>query len=378
MHAVPPGVRGGWIHCDPEGEPAGSGLRNPFGTDSPGCNRIVINLSYLPGAIENYFRDGTRWGCQIAYSYEGRIVDGKFVGSALGSAGGLKKVQDFSNFFDDTFLVVCGDALIDLDVGKLREFHRSRGAVATIALKEVPLSEVYRYGVVAVDETGRILRFQEKPRPEEAVSTTVNTGIYMFDPAVFEFIPSGVEYDIGGQLLPALVQAGAPFYGISPPFRWVDIGSIPDYWAATRLVMSGKIRGISLPGREIAPGIYTGINLRLNPEKVNLTPPVYIGSSTFIGDGATIVGPTVIGANCIIEGGAILKQCVIDDHVKIADIADISEKIIFSGNYIDPKGQYLDLAEADMEWVITDARKEINISETHLLLKELAHGAGPG
>ena len=167
----------------------------------------MINLSYLPGAIENYFRDGTRWGCQIAYSYEGRIVDGKFVGSALGSAGGLKKVQDFSNFFDDTFLVVCGDALIDLDVGKLREFHRSRGAVATIALKEVPLSEVYRYGVVAVDETGRILRFQEKPRPEEAVSTTVNTGIYMFDPAVFEFIPSGVEYDIGGQLLPALVRA---------------------------------------------------------------------------------------------------------------------------------------------------------------------------
>jgi mannose-1-phosphate guanylyltransferase len=345
---------------------------------SHGVDQIVINLSHLPGAIEQYFRDGDRWGCQLAYSYEGKMVDGKFVGAALGSAGGLKKVQDFSGFFDDTFLVVCGDALMDFDVGKVLDFHRSSGALATIALKDVPLAEVHRYGVVATDETGRILRFQEKPKPEDAVSTTINTGIYMFEPAVFEYIPSGVEYDIGGQLFPALVAAGAPFYGLALPFQWVDIGSIPDYWTATRLVLSGMIQGVSLPGREIAPGVRTGINVRLDPNTVAITPPVYIGSSTFIGDGTRIEGPTVIGANCVIEGGAVVRQSLIDDHIRIGDIADISEKIIFGGNYIDPTGHYLDLREADVEWLVTDARKEVTLSETHLLLRELAREADSG
>jgi mannose-1-phosphate guanylyltransferase len=337
-----------------------------------GVDQIVINLSHLPGAIEKYFRDGDRWGCQLAYSYEGRIVDGKFVGSALGSAGGLKKVQDFSGFFDDTFLVVCGDALMDFDVGEVLEFHRSRGAMATIALKDVPRSEVHRYGVVVTEDRGRILQFQEKPKPEEAISTTINTGIYMFEPAVFEYIPSHVEYDIGGQLFPALAAAAAPFYGIPLSFQWVDIGSIPDYWRATRLVLSGQVKGISLPGQEIAPGVHAGINLRINLNTVEITPPIYIGSSTFIGDGVKIEGPTVIGANCVIEAGAVVKQCVIDDHIKIGDVADISEKIIFSGNYIDPSGNYLDLKEADVDWVISDARKEITMSETHLMLRKLA------
>ena len=345
---------------------------------SHGVDQIVINVSHLPGAIERYFRDGDRWGCQIAYSYEGRIIDGKFVGAALGSAGGLKKVQDFSGFFNDTFLVTCGDALMDFDLGKVLEFHRSRGALATIVLKDVPRAEVHRYGVVATDASGRILQFQEKPNPEDAVSTTINSGIYMFEPAVFKYIPSGVEYDIGGQLFPALAAAGAPFYGLSLPFQWVDIGSIPDYWAATRLVLSGQVEGVSLPGREIAPGVRAGINLRLDLKTVAITPPVYLGSGTFIGDGARLEGPTVIGANCVIEGGAVLRQCLIDDHIRIGDIANISEKMIFGGNYIDPSGHYLDLRDADMEWLVSDARTEITMSETHLLLRDLARAVEPG
>jgi len=289
----------------------------------------------------------------------------------------LKKVQDFSGFFNDTFLVTCGDALMDFDLGKVLEFHRSRGALATIVLKDVPRAEVHRYGVVATDGSGRILQFQEKPNPEDAVSTTINTGIYMFEPAVFKYIPSGVEYDIGGQLFPALAAAGAPFYGLSLPFQWVDIGSIPDYWAATRLVLSGQVEGGSLPGREIAPGVRAGINLRLDLKTVAITPPVYLGSSTFIGDGVRLEGPAVIGANCVIEGGAVLRQCLIDDHIRIGDIANISEKMIFGGNYIDPSGHYLDLRDADMEWLVSAARTEITMSETHLLLRDLARAVEP-
>lgn len=342
---------------------------------SYGVDQIVINLSYLPADIEQYFRDGDRWGCQIAYSHEGKIIDGGFEGTALGSAGGLKKVQDFSGFFDDTFLVVCGDAIVDFDIDKLLEFHRSRKAIATILLKDVPRTEVHKYGVVETDENGKIQSFQEKPKPEDARSTTVNTGIYMFEPAVLDYIPSSLEYDIGGQLFPDLVSAGAPFYGTAMPFQWIDIGSVADYWAATRLVLLGQIKGISVPGREIAPGIRTGINLRFDPEKVGITPPVYIGSGSWIADGVTIEGPTVIGSGCVVEEGAVIRQCLIGDHTRISGIADISEKIVFGGKFIDPRGHYLDIQEADVEWIIADARKDVALSETHILLRELARQA---
>lgn len=342
---------------------------------SYGVDQIVINLSYLPETIEHYFRDGDRWGCQIAYSYEGRIVEGRFIGTALGSAGGLKKVQEFSGFFDDTFLVVCGDAIVDFDIAKLKEFHQSKGALATILLKDVPRTEVQRYGVVGTDDSGKIVKFQEKPKPEDACSTTVNTGIYMFEPAVLDYIPSGEEYDIGGQLFPSLTASAAPFYGMALPFQWVDIGSISDYWTATRLVLLGQIRGISVPGREIGPGVRTGINLRFNPETATISPPVYIGSGSWIGNRVTIEGPTVIGAGCVIEDGAVIRQCLIDDHIRISGVANISEKIVSGGNYIDPKGHYLDIQEADVEWVIADARKDVTLSETHMLLRELARQA---
>ncbi len=342
---------------------------------SHGVDQLVVNLSHLPGSIEDYFRDGDRWGCSIAYSHEGKLVDGRFVGTALGSAGGLKKIQDFSGFFDDTFLVVCGDAVTDFDVGKVLEFHRSRGALATIVLKEVPLSDVHKYGVVELDESGRILKFQEKPKPEEAASTMINTGIYMFEPEVLDHIPSGVEYDIGGQLFPALAAMSAPFYGLSLPFQWVDIGSVADYWNATHLVLSGQLQGISLPGREIAPGVRAGINLCLELDEIEIVPPVYIGSGTFIGNGARIEGPSVIGANCRIEGGAVIRRCIVDDHIRIGELADISGKIIFGRNYIDPSGHYLDVEEADVGWIITDARKDIVMSDTHAMLYELGRQA---
>ena len=201
-----------------------------------GFDRIVVNTSHLAPVIQDYFRDGSRFGVEIAYSFEG-LLDrgGRLEGEALGSAGGMKRIQDFSGFFDDTFAVLCGDALIDVDFREAVRFHRERKAIATIILREVPREEVWRYGVVATDARGRVERFQEKPAVDEAVSNFINTGLYLFEPEVFDYIPSGRPFDIGGELFPALVAAGAPIYGVELPFQWVDIGCAQDFWDATRL-----------------------------------------------------------------------------------------------------------------------------------------------
>jgi mannose-1-phosphate guanylyltransferase len=339
---------------------------------SYGVDQIVINTSHLAPMIENYFRDGERFGVHIAYSFEGRLVGGELKGEALGSAGGMKKVQDFSGFFDGPFIVLCGDALIDLDISKVLEFHKEKAAIATIVLKDVPRSEVSKYGVVQLDEDGRILRFQEKPSVEEAVSTTVNTGIYMFDPKVFDYIPSGVEYDIGGDLFPALIKAGKPVYGISLPFQWVDIGTIPDYWEASRLILTGKVRGYTMPGLKLRDGIYGGINLRVNLDNLEIKPPVYIGSSTHIEDGAMIYGPTIIGSSCVIESGAIVRECIVSDYTRISSVANLERKIVFGNKCIEPSGESLDIEEHDIGWVVDDVRKEMELTETHKMLMDLA------
>lgn len=342
-----------------------------------GFDQIFINTSYLSSAIENYFRDGERLGVQIAYSYEGQLENGQFVDRPVGSAGGMRKIQDFCGFFDSTFAVLCGDALIDVDLGAVLEFHRSRGAAATIVTKAVPLEEVSKYGVVVTDDDGRVKSFQEKPKAEQALSTNANTGIYIFEPSVFDHIPSGQEYDIGGQLFPALIEKGAPVYAVAQPFQWVDIGSVTDFWHATRLALSGEVRGYRLPGVEIRPGVRAGLGIRADWSKVQISGPVYIGSGTSIGDGAVIEGPAVIGSNCVIEAGAQVRASIIGDYTRVASVASLSERIVFAGKLIDPYGEVVDIADADIGWLLDDARKGLVDDPTHDMLREIVQQSEP-
>jgi mannose-1-phosphate guanylyltransferase len=336
-----------------------------------GFDQLVINTSYMSDSIERYFKDGSQWGVNIAFSFEGQLEHGHFVDRPLGSAGGMRKVQDFSGFFDDTFVVVCGDALIDVDFGKVLAFHKARGSIATIVMKDVPKEEVHKYGVVVTDEDGKIERFQEKPAVQDAASTTVNTGIYVFEPAIFDFIPEGVEYDIGGQLFPALVKAGAPFYGISLPFQWVDIGSLSDFWTANRLILQGGVKDFVMPGTEVRPGVWCGLNVRANFDRIHLTPPVYIGASTEIGDGATVTGPTLIGSNCLIGTGANIIESIISDYTRIDGLAHLEETIVLAGQCIQPDGQVLNLEDAGLDWLIDDSRKKEVMDEETSALRRL-------
>ncbi|WP_448571084.1 sugar phosphate nucleotidyltransferase [Trichothermofontia sp.] len=324
---------------------------------SHGFDQIMVNVSHLAYEIENYFRDGQRFGVQIAYSFEGRIEDGELVGEALGSAGGMRRIQDFSPFFDDTFVVLCGDALIDLDLTAAVKWHKQQGSIATVIMKSVPREEVSSYGVVVTDDQGRIKAFQEKPAIAAALSTDINTGIYIFEPEVLDYIPSGKVYDIGGDLFPHLVEIGAPFYGISMDFQWVDIGKVPDYWRAIRGVLAGEIHNVQIPGHQVAPGVYTGLNVAANWEKIDIQGPVYIGGMTRIEDGAKIIGPTMIGPNCYVCNGAVVDNSVIFEYSRLGPGVRLVDKLVFGRYCVDKTGAAIDVQAAALNWLITDTRQ---------------------
>ncbi|NET55884.1 MAG: NDP-sugar synthase [Symploca sp. SIO2E6] len=322
-----------------------------------GFDQVVVNVSHLANEIENYFRDGQRFGVEIAYSFEGRIVDGQLVGEALGSAGGMRRIQDFNPFFDETFVVLCGDALIDLDLSAAVKFHKEKGAIATIVTKPVPKAQVPSYGVVVTDESGKVKAFQEKPSVEEALSTNINTGIYIFEPEVLNYIPSGQEYDIGGDLFPKLVEMDAPFYAVPMDFQWVDIGKVPDYWHAVRGVLQGEINNVAIPGKEVRPGIYTGLNVAVNWDKVDVTGPVYIGGMTHIEDGAKIIGPVMIGPSCRICSGATVENSVIFEYSRLGAGVRLVDKLVFGRYCVDKTGAAIDVQAAALDWLITDTRR---------------------
>ena len=331
---------------------------------------IIVSTSYLSHEIESYFREGSRFDVRIAYSFEGYHCEGEVVPEGLGSAGGLRRIQDFSGFFDGTFAVLCGDALIDLDLTEVVRQHRRSGALATIVLKEVPLEDVDRYGIVEITPEGRIVRFQEKPAPADAVSRLANTGIYIFEPDVLDLVPADRPFDIGGELFPLLAEKGLPFYGISMPFTWIDIGTTPDYWQATQTILNGGLRGLEMPGAEIAPGIWAGINVSIDWTGTTLNGPMYIGSSTRIDPGVTIHGPTVIGRNSVVESGARIDACVVGDYTRISGLADLQEKIISGRFCVDRQGRNVELAGRGMAFVVDDARERREWNEDQEVLME--------
>ncbi|ACK69952.1 Nucleotidyl transferase [Gloeothece citriformis PCC 7424] len=337
-----------------------------------GFDQIMVNVSHLAEEIESYFRDGQRFGVQIAYSCEGYIgEDGKLVGEALGSAGGIKRIQDFHPFFDDTFVVLCGDALIDLDLTAAVKWHKEKGSIATIITKSVSKEEVSSYGVVVTDDDDRIKSFQEKPSVEEALSTKINTGIYIFEPEVIDYIPSNQKYDIGGDLFPKLVEKNAPFYALNMDFEWVDIGKVPDYWHAIRGVLKREIKNVAIPGIEVKPGIFTGINVAVNWDKVEVSGPIYIGGMTKIEDGAKIIGPSMIGPNCWICSGATVENSVIFEYSRLGPGVRLVDKLVFGRYCVDKTGAAIDVQAAALDWLITDAR-QILPQENSQSLKAIA------
>lgn len=320
-----------------------------------GFREIMINVSHLPEKIESYFGNGSRLGVEIGYSFEGHISEREIVSEALGSAGGIKRIQDFGGFFDDTFLVVCGDALIDLDLTAAVREHWRSGAIASICTASVDPNAVSDYGVVVSDDAGQITSFQEKPAIDEALSNQVNTGIYIFEPAVLDLIPSATTFDIGSDLFPLLVEKGLPFNAISLPFNWIDIGRISDYWEANQKIMQGELRSIPMPGTQVKPGIWVGLNTQVDWRDSNINGPVYIGSGTRIEGGVKISGPTWIGHGCHIRKNSNISKSIIFEYTRIGADSVIDNAVAYGKFFVDKDGNSFDDPDVHLGWV-TDSR----------------------
>lgn len=192
-----------------------------------GVTWVAINLHHQPETILDHFGEGSRFGLKICYSWED---------SLLGSAGGVKKMEAF---LDETFFVVYGDLLTNLNLSRMLQFHREKRAALTMALYRV--EEPSRCGIVLLDGEGRIERFVEKPRPEEVFSDLANTGIYVVEPYVLRYIPPNTFFDFGCDLFPLLLREGLPFYGHITQDYVVDIGAPERYLRAAEDAAAGLL-----------------------------------------------------------------------------------------------------------------------------------------
>ena len=259
--------------------------------------------------------------------------------------------------------MVCGDALIDLDLTSAIRRHWQSGAMASAVVQEVPAEKVSDYGVVVCDDDGRITSFQEKPSVAEAKSNLVNTGIYIFEPEVLELVPTGEEFDIGSQLFPKLLEQGADFYAIQMAISWVDIGRLSDFWLANQQLMLGKVPDIHMPGEEVRPGVWVGLNVNVDWEHVRFEGPVYIGASSRVEVGCVVVGPTWIGHGCHLQAGTQVSRSIVFEHSRIGSSSQVVDAVV-SGRYcVDKDGDPVQQEPEALDWV-GDARNLNSLGRT--------------
>jgi mannose-1-phosphate guanylyltransferase/phosphomannomutase len=275
-----------------------------------GITEIVATLHYLADEIESYFGDGTAFGVSMHYFVED---------TPLGTAGAVKMAQE--RLHDDTFIVISGDAMTDLDVGALLEHHKQSGNDVTIALQRVP--NPLEFGVVIMDDDGRIVRFLEKPSWGEVFSDTINTGIYVLEPSIFEYMEYGQSYDFSKDLFPRMLHEGKRIGGYVFGEYWTDIGNLQQYQQANYDALKGDVR-TERRDTEIRQGIRTGKGCRIDPT-ARLIPPVQLADNVQIGPGALIEGPTAIGCRTIIAGGARVARSVVWEDVYVGSEADLSD-----------------------------------------------------
>jgi mannose-1-phosphate guanylyltransferase len=279
--------------------------------NSFGYTDVAMNVHYLAPKIEAALGDGSPYGVKLTYLHEDVL---------MGSAGAVKPLQAY---FTGTFVVVGCDDLTDADLDALVAFHKERGALATIGLLEA--DEVDQYGVVITDDRGRILEFQEKPAKGTERSKLVNTGIYVFEPAVLDYIPADTFYDFGKQVFPALLEAGAPFYGMQlGSAYWRDIGTPSEYRLATADVLAGRVRLRGARATGMPADMTLGNDVRIEGD-------VRLGNGVQLGKGVRITGPSVVGDNVRIGEGAVLENAIVWDGVTIGERAIVTGSIIGIG-----------------------------------------------
>ncbi len=281
-----------------------------------GVTEAAATLGYLPDAIVDYFGDGANWGLSLRYYTER---------TPLGTAGGVRQAADF---LDETFCVLSGDGVTDLDLSAALAFHREHGALATMVLTRV--DDPLEYGVVVAAPDGRVRAFLEKPGPGEAVSDTVNTGVYILEPEIFAYIPEDRPCDFGGELFPKLVREGRAVYGCVLEGYWCDIGDVRAYLRAHADLLEGKLR------LEVPTGVQPGA---LVDEDALVEQPCYIGAGARVERGALVGKYTAIGAGAVVEARASVKRSVLWPGARIGRAAQARGCVLAAHSLLDAQAQ---------------------------------------
>jgi len=262
-----------------------------------GFEEVIANLHYFPESIKRYF------GERLSYRFEPEL---------LGTAGGVRGCADF--FGDDSFVVISGDALTDVDLSAFAARHREAGGIATLAVKKV--SDTREYGVVLHDREGRITGFQEKPSPEEALSDLGNCGIYIFSPEIFDYFPDRPFVDWAQDVFPTLLENDIPFHIHEVREYWNDVGSLAELRQGTFDALRGELR-LQVEGREVAPGLIVA-GESVVPRSAEIEGSVWIGSDVELGENVRLTGPLVLGDGARVGEGAQLRDSILLPGTEVA------------------------------------------------------------
>ena len=290
---------------------------------------VVATLHYLPDVLRDYFQDGTEFGVQMTYAVE--------EDQPLGTAGCVKNIAEL---LDETFLVISGDSITDFDLTAAIEFHKQKKSKATLILTRVP--NPIEFGVVISDKEGRIRRFLEKPSTSEIFSDTVNTGTYILEPEVLEYLPANTECDFSKDLFPLLLEKDEPMYGYIASGYWCDVGHLDAYREAQYDGLDRKVK-LDFAYKELSPGLWVGQNTYIEPSAI-IEAPAVIGDNCRIGARVHIEGGTVIGDNVTIGSDANLKRPIVWNGAIIGDEANLSACVISRGTRVDRRAHVLEAA----------------------------------
>ncbi|QNB45006.1 NTP transferase domain-containing protein [Thermanaerosceptrum fracticalcis] len=279
---------------------------------------IGVTVQYMASNIMDYFGDGTEYGVNLRYFVENK---------PLGTAGSVKNAQEF---LDETFIVISGDALTDLNLAEAVEFHKKNRALATLVL--ITVDNPLEYGIVITQKNGKIERFLEKPGWSEVFSDKVNTGIYILEPQVLDFIPEYTFFDFSKNLFPLLMEKGQPLYGYTANCYWCDIGNPEAYLQAHADILDKKV-DVLLPYRQISPGIWVGNHTEIHPS-ARLEAPLIIGNNCRVGPEVFLGAYSVLADNCKLKERASVKKSVLGKGVMVGKGAAIRKTILCSGVYV--------------------------------------------
>jgi mannose-1-phosphate guanylyltransferase / phosphomannomutase len=263
-----------------------------------GFEEIVVTVAFLANHIRAYFGDGSDFGVRMVYATEE---------TPLGTAGSVRNAMDE---LDERFLVISGDVLTDVDLGAIVQAHEDAKALATIGL--VRVENPLEFGIVITREDGSIERFLEKPSWGQVFSDTINSGIFVLEPEIFDHIDPGGPVDFSSDVFPSLLEQGLPLFGAVADGYWEDVGTLEAYLGAHKDILDDRVR-IDVPGFDVGDGVHMGEGAEIHP-KATVVGPAVIGESCRVEAGVRLGPYTVLGTNVRVRAGADLERVVINDN----------------------------------------------------------------